>query len=79
MDDPAGVVRRYLEIVADVRSTADALLEVLDPDVRVVERSNAINPRELVRDREGALATGVSREHETFDCYERLRTAAGRT
>jgi len=56
MSDPADVVRRYFETVADLGSTPDALRDVLHPDVRITERPNAINPRGTVRDRDGAVA-----------------------
>jgi ketosteroid isomerase-like protein len=56
MSDPADVVRRYFETVADLGSTADVLRDVLHPDVRITERPNAINPRGTVRDRDGAVA-----------------------
>ena len=56
MPDPAAVVKRYFAIVADLGSPADALLEVLHPDVRITERPNAISPRGAVRDREAAVA-----------------------
>ncbi|HKE78550.1 MAG TPA: nuclear transport factor 2 family protein [Solirubrobacteraceae bacterium] len=56
MSDPADVVRRYFEAVADLGSTPDALRDVLHPDVRITERPNAINPRGTVRDRDGAVA-----------------------
>ena len=56
MSDPASLVARYYEIVADLDSTADELLEVLHPDVRVVEHPNAINPRGTVRDRDAVVA-----------------------
>lgn len=56
MSDPADVVRRYFETVADLGSTLDALRDVLHPDVRITERPNAINPRGTVRDRDGAVA-----------------------
>ena len=44
------------EIVADLGSTAETLLEVLHRDVRVVEHPNAINPRGTVRDRDAVVA-----------------------
>jgi len=48
VSDPAAVVRRYLEVVADLGSSPDSLLEVLHPDVQVIEHPNAINPRGVV-------------------------------
>ena len=56
MPDPAAVVRRYFAIVADLDSPANALLEVLHPDVRITERPNPMSPRGAVRDREAAVA-----------------------
>jgi ketosteroid isomerase-like protein len=56
MSDPADVVRRYFETVADLGSSPDALRDVLDRDVRITERPNAINPRGAARDRDGAIA-----------------------
>ena len=56
MSDPGAIVRRYFEIVADLGSSADALLDVLHPDVRVTERPNALNPRGMVRDRDAVVA-----------------------
>jgi hypothetical protein len=44
MSDPAAVVRRYFELVADLRSSPDALADVLDSAVRITEHPNAINP-----------------------------------
>jgi hypothetical protein len=137
MSDPAAVVRRYFAVVADLGSSPDALLDVLHPAVRIIERPNAMNPRGAVRDRDAAIAgflagkdllgtqtididellvtgdrvavraawrgtiregadapapgaelvahiaawltvvDGCIREHETFDCYEPLPSAAG--
>ena len=56
ISDPASVVRRYLEIVADLRSSPEVLDEVLHAAVRVIERPNAINPRGTVRDRDAVIA-----------------------
>ncbi len=46
--DPASVVRRYFAIVADLDSSADDLLAVLHPTVRITER--------LAADQEAATA-----------------------
>jgi ketosteroid isomerase-like protein len=54
--DPATVVRRYFDIVADLGSSQEALLELLHPDVRITEHPNAIAPSGAVRDRDGAVA-----------------------
>jgi len=54
--DPAAVVRRYFEVVADLGSTADDLLALLHPDVRITEHPNALTPNGAVRDRDATLA-----------------------
>jgi ketosteroid isomerase-like protein len=56
MSDPASVVRRYFETVADLGSSVDALLAVLHPTVRITEHPNAITRRGAVRDRDAAVA-----------------------
>jgi ketosteroid isomerase-like protein len=56
MSDPAAVVRRYFETVADLSSSSEALLDALHPDLRITERPNAINPRGTERDRDAAMA-----------------------
>lgn len=60
MSDPAAVVRRYFDVVADLGSSEDALLEVLHPDVSVTERPNALNPQGTVRDRDAVVAGFVA-------------------
>jgi hypothetical protein len=45
MPHPAAVVRRYFAVVADLGSSREALLELLHPDARVVERPNALTRR----------------------------------
>jgi ketosteroid isomerase-like protein len=54
--DPAAVVRRYFEIVADLDSSEDALLAVLHPAVRITEHPNPISPRGALRDRDAVVA-----------------------
>ena len=56
VSDPAAVIRRYFEIVADLGSSRESLVQMLHPDVRVIEHPNAINPRGAVRDREAVVA-----------------------
>jgi ketosteroid isomerase-like protein len=76
MSDPAAVVRRYFEIVGDLGSSPDALAEVLDPAVRVIERPNAINQRGTVRDRDAAIAAFLAGKRllaaQAFDVLEVL-------
>ena len=55
LSDPAVVVRRYFEIVADLESSPDALAEVLDPAVRITEHPNAMNPTGGVRGRDATV------------------------
>jgi hypothetical protein len=54
VSDPASVVKRYFEIVADLSSSPDDLLAVVHPDVRITEHPNAMTPRGAVRDRDAA-------------------------
>jgi ketosteroid isomerase-like protein len=56
MADPASVVRRYFEVVADLGSTEDDLLAVLHPDARITEHPNPISPEGAVRDRDATIA-----------------------
>lgn len=50
------VVRRYYAVVADLASTEQDLLEVLAPDVRIVEHPNSLTPQGTVRNLEETLA-----------------------
>jgi ketosteroid isomerase-like protein len=76
MSDPAAVVRQYFSVVADLGSSPDALLDVLDPAVRITEHPNAISPRGAVRDRDAAVAGFLAGkallESQTFDVHEVL-------
>jgi ketosteroid isomerase-like protein len=74
--DPASVVRRYYEVVADLGSSREDLLALLHPDVRIVEHPNPISPRGAVRDRdatvEGFLAGKRLLSEQSFDVHEVL-------
>jgi ketosteroid isomerase-like protein len=74
MSDPAAVVARYFEIVADLRSGEDELLEVLHPDLRVTEHPNALNPKGVVRNRDGVVAGFLAGKRllarQAFDVHE---------
>jgi ketosteroid isomerase-like protein len=74
MSDPAAVVRRNFEIVGDLGSPPEALLDVLDPAVRIIEHPNAINPRGSDRDRDGAVAAFTAGKSllsaQAFDVHE---------
>jgi len=76
MRDPVAVVRQYFAVVADLGSSPDALLDVLDPAVRITEHPNAISPRGAVRDRDavlaGFLAGKALLETQTIDVHELL-------
>jgi ketosteroid isomerase-like protein len=76
MSDPAAVVRQYFSVVADLGSSPDALLDVLDRAVRITEHPNAISPRGAVRDRDAAVAGFLAgkalMESQTFDVHEVL-------
>jgi ketosteroid isomerase-like protein len=74
--DPASVVRRYFEIVADLNSSADDLLAVLHPTVRITEHPNMITPRGAVRDRDAVVAGFLAGKRllaaQTIDLHEVL-------
>lgn len=74
MGDPAEVVRRYYEVVADLESGEDDLLALLHPDVRVTEHPNPITPSGAVRDREATVAGFMAGKSllsaQTFDVHE---------
>ncbi len=76
MSEPGEVVQRYYEVVANLDSTADELLAVLHPDVRVVEHPNAISPRGSVRDRDAVVAGFLAGKKllsaQSFDLHELL-------
>jgi hypothetical protein len=37
MTDPAAIVEQYFAVVADLGTSQDDLVEVLDPSVRIIE------------------------------------------
>lgn len=55
-DDVAAVVRRYLELAADLSAPPEGLRDLLHPDLRVIEHPNALNPHGTRRNRDQALA-----------------------
>jgi ketosteroid isomerase-like protein len=74
--DVESVVRRYFATVADLASTEDELLDVLDPEVRVTELPNLLTPARAARDLDGTLAgfragKALLRE-QAFDVHEVL-------
>lgn len=76
LTDPASVVRHYYEVVADLGSSAEDLLALLHPAVRIVEHPNPISPNGAVRDREatveGFLAGKRLLARQTFELHEVL-------
>jgi SnoaL-like domain len=56
MSDAESVVRRDYAIVADLGSSVDDLRDVLHPEARITEHSNAISPNGNVRDLDAAVA-----------------------
>jgi ketosteroid isomerase-like protein len=74
--DPAAVVRHYFEVVADLGSTADDLLALVHPDVRITEHPNALTPSGAVRDRDATLAGFIAGKHllaaQSIDVHEVL-------
>jgi ketosteroid isomerase-like protein len=76
MSDPAEVVRQYFSLVADLGSSPEALVDVLDPAVRITEHPNAISPRGAVRDRDAAIAGFLAGKAllatQAFDVHELL-------
>ncbi|HET7378890.1 MAG TPA: GNAT family N-acetyltransferase [Gaiellales bacterium] len=74
--DPASIVERYFNVVADLAAPADALLAVLHPELRITEHPNAINPRGSIRDRDAALAAFLAGKRlltaQTIELHEIL-------
>jgi ketosteroid isomerase-like protein len=56
VSEARSIVERYYATVADLRASSDTLLELLHPELRVIEHPNAIHPQGLVRDREAVIA-----------------------
>lgn len=86
VSDPASVVRRYFQIVADLDSSVDALRALLHPAVRITERPNMITPHGAVRDREAVVAGFLAGKrllaaqtielHEVLVCGDRVAVRA---
>lgn len=76
VSDPASVVKRYFEIVADLSSSPQDLLAVLHPTVRITEHPNAMTPCAAVRDRDAAVAGFEAGKRllaaQTIDVHELL-------
>jgi ketosteroid isomerase-like protein len=72
--DVAEVVRRYYAVVADLGSTEEELAALMAPDVRIVERPNAITPSGADRGLDETLAgfrTGkLLLAEQSFDVHE---------
>ena len=76
VSDPASVVKRYFEIVADLDSSVDDLLAMLHPSVRITEHPNVITPHGAVRDRDAVVAGFLAGKRllaaQTIDVHELL-------
>ena len=55
--NPTAVIERYLELIADPTAELAAIDELLDPEMRFIERPNRVSPRGSERDREQVLAS----------------------
>jgi ketosteroid isomerase-like protein len=76
VSDPASVVKRYFEVVADLDSSVDDVLAMLHPSVRITEHPNVITPRGAVRDRDAVVAGFLAGKRllaaQTIDVHEML-------
>jgi ketosteroid isomerase-like protein len=76
VSEPASVVKRYFDAVADLDSSVDALLAVLHPAVRITEHPNLITPCGAVRDRDAVVAGFLAGKRlltaQTMDVHEML-------
>jgi ketosteroid isomerase-like protein len=76
--DPAALVRRYFDVVADLDSSEDDLLALLHPDVRITEHPNLITPNGATRDRDATLmgfrAGKALLSAQSFDVHELTAT-----
>ena len=74
--DNEQVVRRYFSTIADLRSTEDDLLALLDPDARVVEHPNPVRPEGATSNVEQAIggfrADKALLSRQTFNVHEVL-------
>jgi ketosteroid isomerase-like protein len=73
---PSETVRRYFEVVGDLRSSTDDLEELLHPDARIIEHPNPITPNGAVRNVEATLqafrAGKALLSQQSFDVHEVL-------
>jgi ketosteroid isomerase-like protein len=54
---PADIIERYLSLIADPSGDVELIAELLDDDMRFVERPNLVNPRGSTRDVAQLLAS----------------------
>jgi ketosteroid isomerase-like protein len=54
---PADIIERYLSLIADPSADVELIAELLDDDMRFVERPNLVNPRGSTRDVAELLAS----------------------
>lgn len=55
--EPTAVIVRYLGLIADPTADREAIGELLDPEMRFIERPNLFSPRGSERDRVQMLAS----------------------
>jgi ketosteroid isomerase-like protein len=74
--EPTVVIERYLALIADPVADPAAIQELLDPEVRFIERPNLFSPRGSERDRAQMLASlAQGREllrEQRFDVLDHL-------
>jgi ketosteroid isomerase-like protein len=55
--NPADIIERYLSLIANPSADVELIAELLDDDMRFVERPNLVNPRGSARDVAQILAS----------------------
>jgi ketosteroid isomerase-like protein len=63
---PADIIERYLSRIADPRVDVERIVELLDDDMRIVERPNLVNPRGTTRN-VAELLTSVAQGRQLLD------------
>jgi ketosteroid isomerase-like protein len=63
---PADIIERYLSLIADPSVDVERIAELLDDDMRFVERPNLVNPRGSTRD-VAQLLTSVAQGRQLLE------------
>ena len=63
---PTDIIERYLSLIADPSADVELISELLDDDMRFVERPNLVNPRGSTRDVAQLLAS-VAQGRESLE------------